>query len=312
MSLKVLGKIIDGSGLYQSFEEAGIYGSTTIQQIKDGKHLYRSLEAHFTLYIALYKSYIQKLIENKPEAIGKKLHDGLVSSTVLLSCHGEYKSSNVQEIHKSLLDLLVSTKFAEIQQSLDARLTRQAKFLRNYMKLFESLLLFLRATPQQSWDLHLASLNDLSQYFFAYDMINYARLTPVYLAQMYALKDSDPVTWDLFKQGNFSVNKTKVAFSAIGCDHAMEQQNRAMKVFGGIKGIANNVLALEQYFLLIPEIGGIIEEFNSLFNIERSECKRDTHYQLSGKKNQRLIDNVKKLTQVFEVHKTNFDDSDAV
>ena len=125
--LKVLGKIIDGSGLDQSFEEAGIYGSTTIQQIKDGKHLYRSLEAHFTLYIALYKSYIQKLIENKPEAIGKKLHNGLVvSSTVLLSCHGEYKSSNVQEIHKSLLDLLVSTKFAEIQQSLDARLTRQA------------------------------------------------------------------------------------------------------------------------------------------------------------------------------------------
>ena len=93
---------------------------------------------------------------------------------------------------------------------------------------------------------------------------------------MYALKDSDPVTWDLFKQGNFSVNKTKVAFSAIGCDHAMEQQNRAMKVLGGIKGIANNVLALEQYFLLIPEIGGIIEEFNSLFNIERSECKRYT------------------------------------
>ena len=85
-----------------------------------------------------------------------------------------------------------------------------------------------------------------------------------------------------------------------------------MKVLGGIKGIANNVLALEQYFLLIPEIGGIVEEFNSLFNIERSECKRDTHYQLSGKKNQRLIDNVKKLTQVFEGHKTNFDDSDAV
>ena len=40
-----------------------------------------------------------------------------------------------------------------------------------------------------------------------------------------------------------------------------------MKVLGGIKGIANNRLALEQYFLIIPEMNSIVDEFCETFNI---------------------------------------------
>ena len=42
--LKVLGKIINNSGLDLSFEEAGIYGPATLCQIKEWKHLYRNNE----------------------------------------------------------------------------------------------------------------------------------------------------------------------------------------------------------------------------------------------------------------------------
>ena len=64
--LKVLGKMIDGSGLDQCFEEAGIYGNATLSRIKEGKHLYRALEAHFVLYLALHKLYISKMLELNP------------------------------------------------------------------------------------------------------------------------------------------------------------------------------------------------------------------------------------------------------
>ena len=40
---------------------------------------------------------------------------------------------------------------------------------------------------------------------FAYDLYNYARLSSVYLLQMYALKESDPATWGFLEQGSFSV-----------------------------------------------------------------------------------------------------------
>ena len=83
--------------------------------------------------------------------------------------------------------MLESIDFVSIQLTFDNSLNHQAKFLRNFMKMFE-LLLFIRATQQQIRNLHLVSLHELSKYSFAYDMQNYARLTPVYLAQMFSLK----------------------------------------------------------------------------------------------------------------------------
>ena len=39
--------------------------------------------------------------------------------------------------------------------------------------------------------------------------------------------------------------------SAIGADHALEQENRGMKVIGGIKGIRDNQVALDRHFLIV-------------------------------------------------------------
>ena len=75
-------------------------------------------------------------------------------------------------------------------------------------------------------------------------MFNYARMTPVYLLQMNELKEKDSDTWEFFMNGYFSINKTSVPFTAIGADHAIEHENRTMKVLGGIKGIANGISKL--------------------------------------------------------------------
>ena len=66
-------------------------------------------------------------------------------------------------------------------------------------------------------------------------MVNYARLTPVYIAKMFSLKDKDLETWSMFNGGNFSVNKTLITFSAIGVDHVIEQENRAAKVWEALR-----------------------------------------------------------------------------
>ena len=76
-------------------------------------------------------------------------------------------------------------------------------------------------------------------------MFNYARMTPVYLLQMNELKEKDSDTWEFFMNGYFSINKTSVPFTAIGADHAIEHENRTMKVLGGVKGITNGIKNLE-------------------------------------------------------------------
>ena len=144
-------------------------------------------------------------------------------------------------------------------------------------------------------------------------MTNYGRMTPVYLSQMYELKKKDTRTWDLLNEGNFSVSKSDVPFTTIGPDHSIEQENRALKGLGGIKGIANSYQALDEDFLTAAEIGNMIKDFCETFGInDNQNAKSDEHYQLAGSKNIRIRDNVEKLSAIFNTYNVNFNHSDSV
>ena len=54
-------------------------------------------------------------------------------------------------------------------KQFDEGLNYQAKFLRNYMKMFEVLLLFKRASRKENWELHLASLELMIPNFSSHD-----------------------------------------------------------------------------------------------------------------------------------------------
>ena len=53
------------------------------------------------------------------------------------------------------------------------------------------LLQFILATCQGLWELHLTTIDQLCNYVVARDRLQYARITPLYVADMYSLKDSD-------------------------------------------------------------------------------------------------------------------------
>ena len=91
-------------------------------------------------------------------------------------------------------------------------------------------------------------------------------------------------------------------FSAIGADHALEQENRAIKDLGGIKGIANSQKLLNEYFLTAAEMSNIVEQFST-------PRKREEHYQLIGSKNSCLSTNVNKLLDVFNAQGIIFEEN---
>ena len=98
----------------------------------------------------------------------------------MLQSRSEIENHSLKDGHMDLIDTLGNIEFQEKQEEFDNSLSKQAKFLRNFMKMFESLLLFVRATRQKDWELHLTSLKGLVKYFFAHDLQNYARRVPVY------------------------------------------------------------------------------------------------------------------------------------
>ena len=114
-------------------------------------------------------------------------------------------------------------------------------------------------------------------------------------------------------EGGFCVGKSEVPFTSIGADHGIEQENRSIKVMGGIKGIGNSSINLDEYFLSAAEMSNIIASFCNRFGISESEaCKREDHYQLSGSKNSRIGSNVSKISDVFGTYDVSFNATDNV
>ena len=257
--------------------------------------------------MALYKLYLAKLFEQYPEEFELSVKDARSSQCNLLQSRSEIENHSLKDGQMDLIDTYGNIEFQEKQEEFDNSLSKQAKFLRNFMKMFESLLLFVRATRQKDWELHLTSLNGLVKYFFAHDLQNYARMVPVYLSEMFA---QDPELWEYFKQGNFSVNKTRIPFSAIGADHGIEHENRAIKVMGGIKGITNNKEALYRFALVTPEINLMVREFCIIYGLENKS--RDEHYQLSGSASEAPTENVRKVSETFEKFSVSFEECDNV
>ena len=92
-------------------------------------------------------------------------------------------------------------------------------------------------------------------------------------------------------------------FSAIGADHGIEHENRAMKVMGGIRGLAYDHQALESFFLASPELNTIVEDFSDKYGLKSRA--REGHYQLIGSSNDVLGKNLLKLHKMFESYSLN-------
>jgi len=86
----------------------------------------------------------------------------------------------------------------------------------------------------------MQSLEALIKYFFAHDHLNYARMLPLYMSTMQETEKDHPEIWAEFVKGNFCVTKGVAGFTSIGPDHGIEQENRELKVVGGIVGITQN------------------------------------------------------------------------
>ena len=70
-----------------------------------------------------------------------------------------------------------------------------------YIEMVQLLLMFIRATRENNWDLHLSTVRSMLPWFFATDRVHYARYGTVYWLEMLCLETSHPGRTDLFING---------------------------------------------------------------------------------------------------------------
>ena len=107
--------------------------------------------------------------------------------------------------------------------------------------------------------------------------------------------------------------RSHVPFTAIECDHDIQQKDCVLKVLGGIIGIANSDRGFEEYFLTAADYGNIIKDFCETFGIEDNQIRKtEDQFQLSDSKHTQSGGNVKKISSIFSTNNINFGSSDVV
>ena len=160
--LKVLGKYINCCGLDQILVDTDTYGSTTLSQILNGKHMKQGFEAHIILCLSLSNLFYNDLLKVYPLT-------QLNLADELAKLKGNIQSSKefLKDLFNESLSKVQDDGLLKKIKQFDEGLNYQAKFLHNYMKMFEVLLLFIRASREENWELHLAFLELTIPYFFA-------------------------------------------------------------------------------------------------------------------------------------------------
>ena len=298
-ALKAIGRYIEGSGIDQLWVEAGMYTSTTVRQILEGTHLFRAMEAHMVTLITLYSLLMPALWDN---GLYGKTEIEKAAVDVNISAKEMQEPSQIKEAHVKLVSAIEQVGFMANLNNIDDHLGGGGggmhSFLRNYMKQFECILRHIRASRQGEWQLHLAAQEELCKYFFAHDHLHYARLSPLYCAEMRKLETSDPATWKALEDGDFCVTKSSIPFCSIGPDHGIEHENRTMKVIGGITGITQNDATLDKFFLIAPELARLVKEFGDLNSVSVKQ-QRTKHHDLVGATRSRVFCNAEKMQNII-------------
>ena len=117
-------------------------------------------------------------------------------------------------------------------------------------------------------------------------------------AELCGLESSDPGSWQALEDGDFCVTKSSIPFYSIGPDHSIEQENRTMKVIGGITGITQKEATLDNFFLIAPELARLVKEFGELNGVSIKQ-QRTKHHGLVETARNRIFRNAGKMQNII-------------
>ena len=69
----------------------------------------------------------------------------------------------------------------------------------------------VQGTRQRNWNFHLAKLEGLCIWFFAYSRLESVQKIPSHIAQMYSFKATNPQVWNEMEQGGLVIKKLSFA-----------------------------------------------------------------------------------------------------
>ena len=294
--LRAIGTFIDLSGIPELWIECDMFGERVAKGILEGKRIRRSLDAHVTTLCVFFSSLIEVFFTEHPD-IRIQMD---VLSEALLSAWNDRDSASVRkansDFESKLRELSIVSKLtAYCNKMIQQRPTFAAAY--QYMNMVFSMLSFVRSVRSGDWNLRLAAIRDFIKYFFAMDLRNYSAMSTLHLADMEALSVEDPETWSCLQSGHWAPNKKGLNFCCLGADEALEQENRKLKVLGGLVGISLQPETLTKYFLVAPYSAKISEQVTDSMKVKKETHE---HHQMGQAVNARQLRWMEALTDALK------------
>jgi len=161
MFLGVIGKRFRDAGLEDVMIESGIVASGSMNGVMNGHHYNRSMRSHKIVAEALQKLRFEAFLQTCTE---EELH-AITSTTENLAQSFLQMTLNVA---------LESNQFQVIRQKYDDYVSKGNEtnvnfaFWSSYLHLVQILMLFVRATREGDWPLHLSALRSMVPWSFIY------------------------------------------------------------------------------------------------------------------------------------------------
>ena len=298
--IRAIGSYICESGIDSAWISANWFdGECVVRQVLECKHMKRALEAHGCTTLAISTLILEHILREYPheilmsfkhiETIIRELQEGINSQ----------KWSLVLRAFENFYSLMDELKVNELLVKFDEKCaeSKQYQFLKIYQKMVvERLFTFIEASRTRKWKLHLPAAEDLMKDFCSMDHIKHRRMWAVYITDMKQLQYDHPEIWKHFYDGYFSIQKSMVPGTAIGRDHAGEQEVKKLKTRECIKGITRNDNSRMRHFLVAPILSEISKESEVMGNgieVERNKLHhqlRETHTANQNKRISSLLD----------------------
>ena len=256
-------------------------------------HYNRAVTAHEVSLQVMCDLWIEEFFSERPQ-----VKDAITAAmdSITLACQTK---EGLQEAHQQFVIQIESLNLEKQLYEFDqSRATSPLyRWARMYMRQVSALLHFHRSIKDPQLFLYLASLENLSTYFFAYNRLDYSQNILEFVARVYDAKDTNPEIWESMLNGRFATSARNIPFTSIGLDQAQEHANKVIKGEGGIKGITNHPSTLLKYCLAAPELSRISQELRDMLGLSSSTT--DQHHHLSHAKTEKQEREIQALKAVI-------------
>lgn len=238
---KAVGKFIDDCGLTHMMVESKLLASGSVNGFISGKHYNRCKRLHPLISLGLQLLHIEFFIQKNGLNISEQ------TKNFLIKLQSE-KLSNDAFTDREFVELI--EKYRQFKKdTLIGTHGKTAQFYMMYIEFINYYMMFTRSIRVGDFDLYKFIMPKLSNLFFIFNQVNYARWLLKYHEDLLLIEKKHPRLAEEFKRGMFGIRRTSNSFSRIPIDLTLEQTVNAdaAKRLTGVTHFTNSISARQQW-----------------------------------------------------------------